>query len=134
MDAVNVQVWSAAAEQAFWWSRVPARGAGRLDALAIGEREAAALRDDLELLAGGAGSTGRPCAVASFSITAGKIVSRASPVLTTLTNRHRRRDPGREPAMRHHSAATAVSLSRYEVILVSSGTRCRLRGRHWLLP
>lgn len=35
--------------------------------------------------------------------------------------------------MRHHSAVV-VSLSRHEVILVSSWARCRLRGRHWLLP
>ncbi|MEW9555790.1 hypothetical protein [Nonomuraea sp. NPDC050783] len=38
---------------------------------------------------------------------------------------------GEERAMRHRSVAAVLpSPSRYEVILVSSSPRCRLRGRH----
>ncbi|MGP3965479.1 hypothetical protein ACTWPT_56980 [Nonomuraea sp. 3N208] len=40
-------------------------------------------------------------------------------------------DEGEEPAVRHRSAAVVPS-SRYEVILVSSPPRCRLRGRRWM--
>lgn len=60
-------------------------------------------------------------------------VSLHSPRTTRRHGTAVRFDEGREPVVRHSTTAV-IPPSRYEVILVSSSSRWRLRGRHRTSP